>query len=128
LPDRARKQSRIRRSQKSYSQFHQDFTSNFFGKTFQTQAFDIKKSACKILVKLTPVVNLSNILQVTFVLIFFRKKISKPNYIIGKKLCKTLLYEKVTRKILVKSTPRVNYTKILHATFGQADPKSVKRD
>jgi len=39
-----------------------------------------KTGACKILMKLTPVVNFINILQAAFAPIFFFQKITKPEY------------------------------------------------
>jgi len=38
-------------------------------------------------------------------------------YVSSNKLCKTLLYIKATRKMLVKFTPVVNFTNILRAAY-----------
>jgi len=61
-----------------------------------------------MLVKLTPVVNLINILQAAFAPIFLRQKTKKKkqSQILSRdKLCKTLLYKKAGCKMLVKLTP-----------------------
>jgi len=50
-----------------------------------------KKADYKMLMKLTPVVNLINILQAAFVPIFWRQKIRKPNCNKRKALKNTLV-------------------------------------
>jgi len=54
--------------------------------------------------KLTPVVNFIHILQAAFAPIFLHQKLQSQT-VSREKQCKTLLYEKVWRKILMKLTP-----------------------
>jgi hypothetical protein len=56
------------------------------------------------LVKLTPKVNFTNILQAAFVLIFFCQKLQNQT-VSREKLHKTLSYKKAARKLLVNLTP-----------------------
>jgi len=61
----------------------------------------IQKSACKMLMKLTPTVNFTNILEAAFVLLC--QNITNPNFK-NINILKNTFYEKAARKILVKST------------------------
>jgi len=61
--------------------------------------------------KLTPVLNLANILGATFSLIFFLKILQRQT-VIRDKLSKTILYNKAARKMLVKLTTKCNFLRL----------------
>jgi len=56
---------------------------------------------------MTPGVNFINILRTTFLPIFWRQKITKPN-VTRKKLLNLLLYKNLSSKMLMKLTPVVD--------------------
>jgi len=74
----------------------------------------------------TPVVDFIKILQVAFAPVFLSQKITKPNCKL-RKAAKTLLYEKVELKKLMKLTPIGNFINILRAAFTLIDPKSITK-
>jgi len=57
--------------------------------------------------EMSPGVNFINILHATFLPIFWRQKIAKPN-VIREKLLNSLSYKKLVSKMLMKLTPEVN--------------------
>jgi len=76
----------------SCNRIHQHFTSSFFSYHLLTKNYKPKlyvhkswakqfhiKTACKMLVKFTVVVNFTNIFEAAFELIFFCQKITNPN-------------------------------------------------
>jgi len=63
-----------------------------------------EKVTCKMLIKLTPVVNFINVLRAAFSQIFLHQKITKLKHK-WKKAAQRLLYEKGTCKMLMKLTP-----------------------
>ncbi len=71
------------------------------------------KAACKMLMKLTHVVNVTNILQAAIASIFFPQKIQSQTSI-RETLCKALLYKKGVRKMLVKLKPGEGHRRILN--------------
>ncbi len=86
--------------------FHQHFTSSFWANIFLPKNFKAKlrlekswpKFAHKTMMKLTPSVNLINILQAAFALKFCCQKITKPNC----KLHKALLLRKDAHKMFIQ--------------------------
>jgi len=70
------------------------------------------KAVRKMLMKLTHVVNFTNILQTAFVLKLFYQKITKPNCN-DRKASKNTFEQKVLNKILIELTHVVNFTNIL---------------
>jgi len=57
--------------------------------------------------------------------ILWQKLLSQT--VIREKLRRTLLYKKAALEMLVKLTPRVNFTKILQAASTSTDTKSAKK-
>jgi len=69
------------------------------------------KAANKTLIKLTPVVNFTNIYVQIFCQYSFIKKLQSQT-VIREKLQEALLYEKGICKMLMKLTPAVNFINI----------------
>ncbi len=78
-----------------------------------------------MLMKLTPVVNFTNILQAAFYQ-FFSKNYKLNSTVITERLPKTIMYEIGAHKILMKLKPEFDFINILPLDFTRIDPKSIE--
>ena len=126
----------------SFSQFHQQFTSSICERRSRKRKklLDLTvffallgsahlKAACKMLLKLTPLVNFTNMqFMSSFCADFLSTKKLQTQIVSTEKLHKTLLYKKAACKMLLKLTPLVNLNNNLQAAFALISfwPKNYK--